>query len=142
MIATIFDAIPQGDRHERGSAGEFFARKMLERAGYAVERPKKCKQGDLRVVDNNTGEFWNIEVKTARRRPDGKFAFQLVGTGNARTNCKHADYLMLVAVCGNGIVVTYLIPTRILARRKTITLPKNLNRSKWADYRVKRTITL
>lgn len=132
MIATIFDAIPPGDRHERGFAGEFFARKMLEHAGYGVERQQKKKRGDLRAFDDT--REWKIEVKTAKRRPDGKFAFHLIQKG---TDFRHSDYVLLVAVCGNGVIVTYLIPTRVLGARKTITLPKNLNVSKWADYRVK-----
>jgi hypothetical protein len=134
MIATIFDAIPD-TRHERGFAGEFWARKMLERAGYTVERQTMRKSGDLLATDTTKDQSWKIEVKTAKRRPDGKFAFQL-RVGN-KTDCKHADYVLLVAVCGNGVVITYLIPVRVIGPRKTITLPKNLNLSKWSDYRVK-----
>lgn len=140
MIATIFDAIDAGDRSERGFAGEFFARKLFEKAGYGVERPKQRKCGDL-IVHADRGDI-KVEVKTARRRADGKFTFQLVGTGNARTNCHHADFVFLVAVCGNGIVVTYLIPTRVLGSRKTITLPTNLNKSKWSHFRTKGTVKL
>lgn len=139
MLATIFDAIAQDDRHERGFAGEFFARKLLERAGYAVERQRKRKAGDLKAEDVD-GHSWKIEVKTAKRRPDGKFAFQLANQG--KTDVNHADYLVLVAVCGNGVVVTYLIPTAVLANRKTITLPKNLNTSKWSHFRVKAQVRL
>lgn len=138
MIATIFDAIAQSNRRERGFAGEYFARQMFLKAGFTVERPTQRKSGDL-IISTDLGS-WKVEVKTAARRPDGKFTFQLIVAN--KTNCHHADYIFLVAVVGSGVIVTYLIPVEGLGNRKTITLPKNMNNSKWADFRVKGTVKL
>lgn len=140
MMTTIFEAIVKSDRNGRGAAGETFAAELLKAAGYDVVRRGKTRQGDLRAADKTTGEFWNIEVKTAAKRPDGKFTFQLVVDG--QTNYRHADYVLLLAVSSNGVVAPYLIKTELLSDRKTITLPANANNSKWADFRVKRTVRL
>jgi hypothetical protein len=139
MIAAIFDGIPANKRTERGFAGEYYARHMFAQAGYTVERQKRRKSGDLLVTDEANREV-KIEVKTAKKRPDGKFAFQLrVG---CKTDCKYSDYVCLVAVHGDGVVSVFLIPVRVLGSRNTITLPNNLNLSKWSDYRVKGAVRL
>lgn len=136
MNTTIFDSIAQNDRNERGFAGEYFARQLLRKSGYIAERIAVKKSGDVRAVHPGTGEMWNVEVKTARRRNDGKFCYQLL---TDKQDYRHSDYVLLLAVCGNGIVVTFLIPVDVLERRgaKTITLPPNLNTSAWSHYRVK-----
>lgn len=142
-IATIFDGIPAGNRSERGFAGEYFARHTLQRAGYVVTIPTEKKRGDLRVTDIFTGEVWKVEVKTARRRPDGRWSFQLkvkCGKGN-RTDYRHSDYVMLLAVIGGGKVASYLIPVSKLGNRNTVTI-SNLNSGMWTDYRIKERVKL
>lgn len=142
MIATIFDAIVRSDRHGRGAAGETFASDMFKDAGYKVKRHKHMSRlGDLRVIHPDTGEFWDVEVKTARRREDGRWCFQLI---TDTQDYRHANYVLLLAVSSNGIVSPFLIPTDYLKRRgaKTITLPKNPNASVWSHFRVKWTVRL
>lgn len=139
MIETFFEAIVKSDRRGRGAAGETFAEDLFKKAGYEVRKSRK-HEGDLKAIDTDTGELWNIEVKTAWKRPDGKFTFQLIVDGH--TDYRHADYVLLLAVSSNGVVAPYLIKTENLQDRKTITLPANMNNSKWSHFRVKRTVRL
>jgi hypothetical protein len=142
MMTTIFEAIVKSDGRGRGAAGETFAAELLKSSGYDVVKRDEPKCGDLRAADINTGEFWNIEVKTAKRRPDGRFCFHLYENG--KTDYRYSDYVLLIAVLSAGKVASFLIPVKVLKRRgaKTITLPKNLNSSRWSHYRVKRTVNL
>lgn len=140
-IGTIFDGIEPGNRSERGFAGEYFARHTIQNSGYVVTIQREKKRGDLQVADIFTGECWKVEVKTARRRKDGKWTFQVKGTGNARTDYRHSDYVMLLAVIGGGKVASYLIPVSKLGTRNTITI-SNLNAGKWTDYRVKEQVKI
>lgn len=140
-IATIFDGIAPGARSERGFAGEYFARHFFNRYGFIAEKQSERKRGDLRVIEPVTGQVWKVEVKTAHRRPDGKWCFQIIGTGNASTDYRHADYLFLLALLSGGKIATYLIPTKHLKNRKTITI-SNVNKGMWTDYRVKGRVTL
>lgn len=140
MIATIFEAIVKSDRNGRGAAGETFAADLLKKAGYDVQKPNARKTGDLRAVDIRTGEFWRVEVKTALKRPDGKFCFHLVQRG---TDYRYSDYVVLIAVMPGGKVASFLIPVDVLKKRgaKTITI-SNLNSGYWSHFRVKRTVQL
>ena len=138
-IATIFDGIAPGNRSERGFAGEYFARHLFNRYGFIADVQTEKKRGDLRVCDPVTGECWKVEVKTARRRPDGRWAFQLFKRG--KTDYRHSDYVMLLAVIGGGKVASFLIPVSSLGTRNTITI-SNLNTGKWADFRIKERMRL
>lgn len=141
MIPTIFDAIVRSDRNGRGAAGETFASDLLKAAGYDVEKRVEKKCGDLRAADTTTGEFWNIEVKTAKQRPDGKFCFQLV---NKTQDYRHSDYVLLLAILRGGKVASFLIKTKTLQKqgvRKSLTI-SNVNSGMWSDFRVKRTVKL
>jgi hypothetical protein len=142
MMTTIFDAIVRSDRNGTGAAGETFAKDLLERSGYDAQKRTERYCGDLRAVEPATGEFWNIEVKTAKRRPDGRHTFQLMT--DSGTDYRYSDYVLLLAICGSGVVVPFLIPVNYLKRRgaKTITLPKNLNASKWSHFRIKGKVKL
>lgn len=140
MIATIFDAIVKSDGHGRGAAGETFAAELLKAAGYEVRKPDARKRGDLQAIDAATGEFWKVEVKTAKRRDDNKFCFQLL---NRTQDYRHSDYVLLIAVMPGGKVASFLIPVEVLKRRgaKSITVT-NLNSGYWSHFRVKGTVTL
>jgi len=141
MITTIFDAMIQSDRRGRGAAGETLAQDLLCRAGYEVRKyPPKSKRGDLQVIEINTGEVWAVEVKTAKRRSDGKWCFQLL---NKSQDYRHADYVLLVAVLSGGKTAEYLIPVSALERHglKCLTI-SNVNSGKWTDYRVKGLVSL
>lgn len=142
MITTFFEAIVKSDRNGTGAAGETFAQDLLKKAGYEVNKNAERKRGDLRAVEPETGEFWNVEVKTAKRRPDGKYCFQLIVEG--QTDYRYSDYVILLAVNTNGIVIPFLIPVPFLKRRgaKTITLPANFNSSKWSHFRIKSKVRL
>lgn len=142
MITNFFEAIVKSDRNGMGVAGETYASHLLKKAGYDVRKNDNKFCGDLRAADLKTGQCWNIEVKTAKKRPDGKFCFQLIVDG--QTDYRYSDYVLLLAVNTNGIVISYIIPVPVLKRRgaKTITLPANLNNCKWAYYRVKSKVRL
>lgn len=139
-MITIFDAIVKADGHGRGAAGEAFARHLLHESGYAAHKTVCRKCGDVRAINTQTGEFWNIEVKTSKKRPDGKFTFHLIQKG---TDYRYSDYVLLVAVLTAGKVATFLIPVDLLARRgvKSITV-SNLNSGYWSHFRVKGTVKL
>lgn len=145
MITTIFQAIVKSDRRGRGAAGETFAEDLFKKAGYEVRRRKeKTRSGDLQVIDKGTGEFWNVEVKTAKQRPDGKYCFQLIcNSSTAHTDYRYSDYVVLLAILPGGKVASYLISSKILESHgaKSITI-SNVNAGKWTDYRIKRTVRL
>lgn len=104
-----------------GMAGELTARKMLEKAGYQVTRAPQL-HGDLRAIDPTTGETWDVEVKTARRSKDRKWRFTLVLQGKGgRTDHRHADVVLLLAVLKSGRCIPFLIPvSELLNQRQAV----------------------
>lgn len=127
-----------------GTYGEIIAASLFEKSGYQVATTGRgTKRGDLRVFEATTGVFWDIEVKTARRSPKGKYQFCLRRDGGM-TDCRHADYVMLLAALKSGRCIPFLIPVWILENRKLISLYGNPEQytGKWCGFRVSGEICL
>lgn len=92
-----------------GMWGEEWLKGKLERCGYQVSNAHKGEfRGDLRVVDQVTGEVFRLEVKTARAGKDKRYRFCLRKKGH--TDIAHADYVALLCVSRWGTVTPYLAP--------------------------------
>lgn len=124
-----------------GSYGESIAYDLLERGGYAVSYTREGeKRGDLRAVDQETGEVIRVEVKTSRRGKTGVFQFGLERANTARvmTSARHADVVILLAITKQGTAYPFVIPVCDLGTVKKIEIgsghPANYS-GKWAKYR-------
>lgn len=128
-------------RFSVGSAGEMTARLLFEQAGYAVRLAGRCN-GDLTVIDRETGESWSVEVKTARRSKDQKWRFTLIKAGH--TNHGYADRVLLLAVLKSGRCVPFLVPVEALStqRQAVITSHPESYAGKLAQYRKVGALTL
>ena len=102
-----------------GALGEMVARRLFENAGYEVSRAER-RQGDLRIIQPQTGEVRQIEVKTSRRASDRRYHFTLWKKG--KTDYRDADTVLLLAVLKSGDVVPFVIPVSALGERSQITI--------------------
>lgn len=118
-----------------GTLGEMTAARLLEQVGYNVSFTHHEKRGDLRVVCNQTGQIWRVEVKTARRGKDKKWRFTLVKDGC--TDHRDSDVVILLAVRAGGDVVPFVIPTADISARRHIVITSDPNhyRGAFAKYR-------
>ena len=102
-------------RRSIGALGELTAAAMLRKQGLHVEKASR-RRGDLRVMNPETGEITYIEVKTARRGRDKKWRFLLWKKN--KTDHRHADKVLLLAVMRWGEVVPFVVPVDVLLRQK------------------------
>lgn len=137
---TLFDLesrLANRSHNAVGALGERTAWLLFEKAGYAVNRAG-AHRGDLRVIRPDTGEFANVEVKTARRCKDGKWRFTLiVGKNGEKTDHRDADYVLLLPVLSSGQAVPFLIPVDVLANQRQAVITSDPLRysGKLAAYR-------
>lgn len=121
-----------------GTYGEIIAASLFEKSGYDVATTGRgTKRGDLRVYDALTGEFWDVEVKTARAGKDKRFQFCLRRDGGM-TDCGHADYVVLLAALPSGRCIPFLIPVSKLGTKKKLTIPADPEKSagNWTEFRL------
>jgi len=121
-----------------GTYGEIIVAALFEQSGYDVATTGRgTKRGDLRVFDALTGEFWDIEVKTARPNKTGRFQFCLRRDGGM-CDCGHADYVVLLAALPSGRCITFLIPVAKLGTYKTLTITADPEKyaGKWKEFRL------
>ena len=122
-----------------GHNGEALAAGLLALAGYHVEpNALHTKCGDLHVVDQTTGEGWNVEVKTAKRGQDGNGRFGLSKNDrHGKTDCQHSDVVLLLAVLKSGAAVAFVIPSSALVGTQslTVTVHPESYAGRWAKYR-------
>lgn len=123
-------------RRAVGAMGEAIARNLFLKAGYAVVTTRSGEhRGDLVVIDQETGERFNIEVKTARQSVDKKWRFTLWKSGH--TDHHHSDFILLLPVLKSGRVIPFIVPVEKLAYQKQAVIcshPENYA-GKLADYR-------
>lgn len=127
-------------RSQFGDAGEQWAYAEFERAGYMVTRTgKRDAQGDLRVVDADTGELWRVEVKSARRDKRGQWQVCLKRQVKARvcTDVAHSHMVLILAFPKVGAPIPFLIPVDDLRGLKLVSIPKDPRTyaGKWSKYR-------
>lgn len=106
-------------RHTLGSLGEITVHKALEAAGYQV-RAGRRSEGDLHVTDRPTGQVLRVEVKTALRSSDRKWRFTLWVAG--RTDYRHSDVVILLAVLEDFRYIPYAIPVADLGQRSQLCI--------------------
>lgn len=121
-----------------GYVGEAYAQHRLELAGYRVTPTlPNSKQGDLKVTNPETGEIVLVEIKTARRGVKGwQFCLSRPKGNYYKTDCTHADIVLLQLVGDSGLVVTYAIPSALLAGIKNTSF-RRINptkRNRWVGY--------
>lgn len=118
-------------RNTAGNAAEEYALQLLEKSGYEA---RKCLKSDFQVINPETGEFWLLEVKSAQRRPDGKYVFQLL---NAGTDYRHSTMLLLLAILKAENPVPFVIPTDEFTIRSTIVITSHPldYAGMWSEYR-------
>lgn len=104
-------------RHAVGTLGELIAQKLLKDNGYYVQ-PVEKGQGlaGLRAIDQDTGQVFDVEVKTARRGKDRKWRFKLWKAGH--TDHRKADVVILIALTKAGRAVSFIVPCSELTNQK------------------------
>lgn len=108
-LPSFATALADRSRRGIGALGEKTAAHLLKQSGYVVSFCQVGqKRGDLRAVSTATGQVHQVEVKTARRGKDGKWRFTLYLAG--KTDHRHADVLMLLAVLESGNIITFVVP--------------------------------
>lgn len=123
-------------RHALGTIGEMYARQLIEQNGYIVKE-STSHNGDLLVIEPDTGETLKIEVKTAKRGKDKKWRFTLYKKGH--TNHRNADIVLLLAVTKSGQIVPFVVPVEAISDKSQccITSHPTTYAGKLAEYRVK-----
>jgi Holliday junction resolvase-like predicted endonuclease len=140
QIAFIECDVSLMSRGEIGNAGEAYAYAEFERAGYAVTRTgHRDKEGDLRVLDTDTGEVWRVEVKSMRRGSRGHYQACLRRQIKARvcTDAAHSQVVLLLAFPKVGAPIPFLIPQAVLMGRSQIVIASDPRTyaGKWAKFR-------
>lgn len=131
-------ALSLADRGRRavGALGELTAWQMLEKSGYQVSQGGPMR-GDLRAISTQTGQIFNVEVKTARRCTDGRWRFTLRKNGHC--DHRHSDIVILLAIMPSGRIIPFVVPVSVLADQKqaVITSHPEHYSGKLAVYRQK-----
>lgn len=109
----------QSSHYDIGSAGEKLALAMFEDAGYMARKPK-YHGTDLEVRDPKTGEFFEVEIKTATRSESRK-SWQFCLNKPKHASLSHSAYVLLILIA-EKTVFTYLIPTAFFAGTKQFTI--------------------
>lgn len=123
---------PQG----AGAIGEKnIAPRLFQEAGFWVaenESVKKC--GDITIARRDTGEQFRIEVKTMRES-GGMYQACLYREG--KTDCKYADYVLLIAITKSGAICPFIMPTTVTGNQKNLAIRGNpfTTSGKWATWR-------
>lgn len=119
-----------------GAWGERYAQTQLERLGFKVER-STVKNGDLRVLQPDTGEIARYEIKTARANVKGRYQATVRKSGHACLD--GADYVLLIIRTSATFLYFYLIPcAEITGSQITITSHPLDYSGKWSTYRLNR----
>ena len=120
-----------------GKLGEKIAASLFDEAGFWTAKFKQgTKCGDLEVYRKDTGEKFKVEVKTARKDKEGHYQFCLKRDQNM-TDCKYADYVLLLAAMDSGVIVPFLIPVTAIGKQKKFTIQSNplAFGGNWSKYR-------
>lgn len=114
-ISDLLYLLTHDNAQAVGALGEILAARTLERRGYAVSFSARHQQmGDLRVI-TPTGEIKRVEVKTSRQGKDHYWQFCL--RKERKTDINHSDLVLLLCVYISGLVIPFVVPTRIFKQR-------------------------
>ncbi|MDX2078596.1 MAG: hypothetical protein SFZ02_19345 [bacterium] len=122
---------------ELGGFGEWLAQREFERLGYLVTIPTQKMQGDLKVIDPETGDVKLVEIKTAKRSQCGwQFCLNKREGNHYKTKCTYANITILQLVGDSGLVVAYAIPSALLEGVKGTSFRRitPTKRNRWAGY--------
>lgn len=137
MFTFCNNILNAGSAFVRGKIGEKMVFHMLKWQGYQVYEPDGRCQGDIKVIDQTTGEAIRVEVKTARANVRGKYQFCLKKDDKyGGTDCRRADVVVLVAVTKSGSNVLFVIPAdECKGRQITISGNPHEYRGKYLKFR-------
>jgi len=142
-IARLKAALVRESKHTAvGALGEQLAAELFSQ-DYTVQHNRPGQhRGDLTIIDTNTGESYHVEVKTTRRcKSDKKWHFQLWKDG--KTDHRHSDYVLLIAVHITGDVTLFLVPCQELSSIQHTSMEHpDKYAGKFACYRKRGALTL
>jgi hypothetical protein len=120
-----------------GHYGEQYADKLLTDSGYFVQNcASMLHNGDLRVLDTQTGEILQIEVKTAFADHNNRYGFCLRKKNH--TSITYSDFCMLICIDKHCNHYIYIIPCGLLnSQFLRITSHPLQYAGKYAPFRVR-----
>jgi hypothetical protein len=142
-IASLKHQLCSQNRHtELGTLGEQLAAELFSRDYQVQHNLPGQHNGDLTLIHKRTGEILLVEVKTSQRGKDRRWNFQL--WKRRKTDHRHADYTLLIAVVGGGNVTFFLVPRHELNTVKKTCIPSNPDTyaGRLATYRQRGRLTL
>lgn len=122
-------------RHGLGQIGEYVASLLLKASGYDISHNHCDQRGDL-IAWHPSGKTYRVEVKTARKSSDGAWRFCLWKKG--KTDYRHSDFIVLLAVTKSGDCIPFVIPTSDIKKKITVIAITSNPRTyggKWSIYR-------
>jgi hypothetical protein len=109
----------QSKHYDVGNAGEKLALAMFEDAGFLARKPK-YHGTDLEIRDPKTGEFFEVEIKTATRSESRK-SWQFCLNKPKHASLSNSAYVLLILIA-EKTVFTYLIPSGFFNKTKQFTI--------------------
>jgi len=117
-----------------GNYGEQYLYNLLTNKRYSCEIVAKLRHcGDLRILDTQTGEYMQIEAKTAYISHKGQFKFCL--NKQNHTSLTYSDFVILLCIDKRKTHYTYVIPTSLLySQSLTITSHPTKYKGKYSSF--------
>jgi len=119
LNSFLYPKFVLSDYHENkvhtsiGSYGEQYIYNALTQDGYFCQKTAlERRSGDLRVLDTRTGEWLQIEVKTAFCDYNGQYGFCLRKTNH--TSITYSDFVILLLIDKHLTHYKYIIPCGLL----------------------------
>ena len=125
-----------------GSYGEKWLVNQFNQSGYIAQiTPQKAHEGDLRVLDTQTGEYIKIEAKTALETTSG-YGFCI--NKSKKTNCSYSDFVALICIDKQLSHYLYIIEPSLFNNSQFIRISSHPTRyaGKYAPFRVRGLINI
>lgn len=121
-------------RKALGTAGEQMVYDWLRAAGYGVVFTRRYESGDLRAQNQQTGERFVLEIKTAKKSIDGKWRFTLRKENSQSLD--GVDIVILMAI-HEGQIIPFVVPAEVLSNQNqaVITFAPDKYKGKLARFR-------
>jgi len=101
---------------------------------YQGSPTKTYHKGDLHVVNRKTGEYFRVEVKTAKRTKNGWQFCLRKHDKYGQTNIDDADIVVLLCVGLSGAFWPFVLPKEAFGAKKKIQI-RNLDTTHYSEYR-------